>query len=76
MLSLDTEKPAKPRYLIPATMSAFEGLRVKRDRHYSAIRQDIEKAVPFPNIGVLSRRAAMRDQITAYLEHKPKTTPR
>ncbi|VFN01177.1 MAG: thiamine pyridinylase [Candidatus Kentron sp. G] len=53
MMSLDTSPRAKPRYLIPATLSAFEADSVKSDPHYAAIRDAIRNAISFPNVGIL-----------------------
>lgn len=52
-----------PRYLIPATRSAFEIPEVKSDRLYAMIRPAIESAVPIPNEGLEARRKAMRDEL-------------
>jgi thiamine pyridinylase len=68
MMSLDTLPRAKPRYLIPATSSAFDTKSVRNDRYYKEIQRALKKAVPFPSIGILNTRAAIRDEIKAFLE--------
>lgn len=56
-----------PRYLIPATRSAFELPEVKGDRHYASIRGAIEAGAPFPNRGLYAVRKKMRDDILKQL---------
>ncbi|WP_438024638.1 extracellular solute-binding protein [Sorangium sp. So ce233] len=56
-----------PRYLIPATRSAFELPEVKGDKRYSVIRGAIESGAPFPNHGLYDIRKKMRDEILKQL---------
>ncbi|WP_437589779.1 extracellular solute-binding protein [Sorangium sp. So ce1000] len=57
-----------PRYLIPATRSAFELPEVKRDRYYPSIRGAVEAGAPFPNRGLYAVRKKMRDDILKQLK--------
>lgn len=52
-----------PRYLIPATRSAFEIPAIKSDKFYAVIRPAIESATPIPNKGLEGQRKAMRDNL-------------
>lgn len=64
----DVSAQAVPRYLIPATLSAFDAPRLKNDQFFKALRGSISNAVPFPNVGFLNTRKAVRDEVKSFLE--------
>jgi thiamine pyridinylase len=66
--SEDAGRDAIPRYLIPATRTAFAEPRLSKDRYYQAIRAAIADAKPFPNGGLYDIRRKMRDAILAALK--------
>jgi thiamine pyridinylase len=68
MTSGDVSAQAVPRYLIPATLSAFDAPRLRNDRLFQALRSSISNAVPFPNVGFLNTRKAIRDEVKSALE--------
>jgi thiamine pyridinylase len=69
MMSLDTKPRAKPRYLLPATLSAFGTESVRNDRYYKGLQKIlIGKVVGFPHLGILNTRKSFRDEVKAYLE--------
>jgi thiamine pyridinylase len=56
LLARDVGSAAVPRYLLPATASAFEIDAVAADRLYGQLRDEIEGAVPYPTDGVPQAR--------------------
>lgn len=56
-----------PRYLIPATRSAFDIPEIKSDRFYTMMRPAVESATPIPNGGLEGQRKAMRDSLLTAL---------
>jgi thiamine pyridinylase len=68
LMSADVSPTAIPRYLLPATMSAFEAPRIKQDRLYQDFKKAISVADPFPNTGFLNTRKALRDALKTSLE--------
>lgn len=68
LMSGDVSSTATPRYLLPATQSAFDAPRLKTDRVYQELKKAIAEAEPFPNTGFLNTRKAMRDEIMTFLE--------
>jgi thiamine pyridinylase len=59
-----------PRYLIPATRSAFTTERIKNDRFYQMIEDSLKGAVPYPNRGLRDERLAMRDALLRSMGHE------
>lgn len=57
-----------PRYLIPATLSAFDAPGVAENRYFQTIRSEIDNATSYPNDGFVTRRTAVRDSIEADLK--------
>lgn len=55
---------APPRYLLPATLSAFSTPGLTSDRFYSDFKAALDEAVPFPTRGFESIRKSMRDELT------------
>ncbi len=52
-----------PRYLVPATLDAYETPKVSQDPFYPVIAEEMEDGIPFPNGGLLNIRKQMRDDI-------------
>jgi thiamine pyridinylase len=63
VMSQDAGKPATPRYLIPATVSAFAAEPIKSDRYYQAIQGVINISGNFPNSGLPSIHEQMQAAI-------------
>jgi thiamine pyridinylase len=63
LLSKDASKSAPPRYLLPATKSAFEIPGVKNDRFYAALKSAISKASHLPQGGLYDIRSKMEANI-------------
>jgi thiamine pyridinylase len=57
-----------PRYLIPATISAFRAPAVKRDSHFKMLKAEIKGGMPYPASGLPAARKKMRDAILAELK--------
>jgi thiamine pyridinylase len=68
-MGLDGGSDAIPRYLIPATKSAWETSRVKADPYYLAIQVVIREAQAYPNVGVEPIRRSMRNQIDSLIRN-------
>ncbi|ACY13944.1 lipoprotein [Haliangium ochraceum] len=73
LLARDVGDDAVPRYLLPATASAFETEGVAAERLYGELRTEIEGAVPYPITGVPEARArgSIRAQIQTALGISP-----
>jgi len=56
-----------PRYLLPATLDAFEAPKVRADPLYQALATETRNGVPFPNGGLLNIRKQMEADIKAVL---------
>ena len=56
LMGHDMEPPAVPRYLLPATKSAFDVGDVGKDTFYKRFKQEAEIAGPYPNRGVPEAR--------------------
>ena len=52
VMSRDGGEAAVPRYLIPATISAFKAEPIKSDRYYEAIQAAISISTNYPNSGL------------------------
>ena len=69
LTSGDVSATAVPRYLLPATLTAFDAPRVKGDYLYQQLKRAVRIADPFPNTGFLHSREALRDLLKSALEH-------
>jgi thiamine pyridinylase len=67
LMSGDVTQNATPRYLLPATLSAFSAPRVKRDPYYQKLRELVDGAAPFPNTGFANARKSLRDNLKKVL---------
>jgi thiamine pyridinylase len=63
LLGRDIKDNKIPRYLLPATKSAFAIPEIAQDRLYAGFRSDIERAVSYPNAGVEGTRKALGKKI-------------
>lgn len=68
LMSKDSSTAAVPRYLIPATRSAFKRKSVRSDKYFQKIKSEVENAYPYPNAGFPAIRSSMRDAIIAELK--------
>ena len=68
LMSLDAPAGSVPRYLIPATKSAFDAPKVSVDRFYITIERALESSDPYPNTGFLNIRTKMRDKIRQQIQ--------
>lgn len=66
LMSQDARHPAPPRYLLPATWSAFG--RVLQDPHFRDMLVAIHGAVPLPNTGFAVNRKAMQAALLRALQ--------
>lgn len=67
MMGRDKGTDAVPRYLLPATLSAFKAPAVKRDEHYKRLAVEIKGGAPYPMNGLPATRRKMREAILAEL---------
>lgn len=65
VLSADAGPGAVPRYLLPATVSAYQSPRLRSDPYYPTLWRAIQHSGPLPNAGLPALRKAMRDSIVA-----------
>ncbi|MDY7232164.1 hypothetical protein [Hyalangium rubrum] len=56
-----------PRYLLPATLDAYEAPKLRADPFYPVLASETRTGVPFPNTGLFSIRKKMRDDILSAL---------
>jgi thiamine pyridinylase len=63
LMGRDKANDAIPRYLIPATLSAFQTPLVRNDRYYRRIRSEIQNADAFPSFGLSNIHTQMRNLI-------------
>jgi thiamine pyridinylase len=63
LMSKDSTKPTMPRYLLPATLSAFETAEVRRDPYYRQLASEIKESDPFPNFWINKVRGEMRKKL-------------
>jgi thiamine pyridinylase len=56
-----------PRYLLPATLDAYEAPKVSADPFYPVLATETLNGVPFPNGGLLNIRKQMETDIKAVL---------
>ena len=62
-MSRDAGKPTVPRYLLPATLSAFDAPEVRRDALYRQLAQEIKDSDPFPNFWIYKVHGDMRKKL-------------
>ena len=62
-MSKDATKPTAPRYLLPATLSAFEAAEVRRDSYYRQLALENKESDPFPNFGINKIHGEMRRKL-------------
>jgi len=67
LMGRDKNTDAVPRYVIPATLSAFETPRVKKDDYYRSLRKEIDGGAPYPANGLPAARTAIRNAIVKEL---------
>lgn len=68
LMSRDKGENVVPRYLLPATRSAFRTRAVRRDAHFKRLAEEIEDGAPYPAHGLPAVRKKMRDAILAELK--------
>ncbi len=56
-----------PRYLLPASLDAYDAPKVRADPLYSVLAQETRTGAPFPSSGLLKLRKKMRDSILSTL---------
>ena len=71
VMSRDGGATETPRYLIPATASAFEADPIRSDGYYQAIRAAVKLGSSFPNSGLPLARHAMQTAILKELQPSP-----
>lgn len=67
LMGKDKGTDTVPRYLIPATLSAFKAPAVRRDPHFQTLEKEIKGGAPYPASGLPAVRKKMRDAILAEL---------
>jgi thiamine pyridinylase len=67
LMSKDAANPTVPRYLLPATLSAFQTPEVRRDPYYRRLASEIKAADPFPNFGINKVHGDMRKKLMEFL---------
>jgi hypothetical protein len=65
LLAEECTEKLPPRYLIPATRSAFEISEIQCDRHYAVVRAAVEQGAPLPNRGFYERRKKLKERLLA-----------
>ncbi len=68
VMSRDAGEEAVPRYLIPATISAFKAGPIKSDRYYEAIQAAINISTNYPNSGLPSIHERMQAAVLKELQ--------
>jgi thiamine pyridinylase len=63
LMSQDAKEKAVPRYLLPATYSAFKTPSLQQDPYYQALELEIKPGVAYPHAGLPEVRKAMRDHL-------------
>ncbi|BAY46336.1 thiaminase-1 [Scytonema sp. HK-05] len=71
LMSQDAGNQAIPRYLIPATLSAFQTPEVRQNSYYRVIESETKKGLPYPNSGFTKIREEMEKNILNELEVAP-----
>ena len=67
LMARDNANNSIPRYLIPATLSAFQTPLVRNDQYYLQIESEIHSADPFPSFEFSKIHTQMRDLIREQL---------
>jgi thiamine pyridinylase len=65
---------ALPRYLLPATQSAFQTPALQRDRFYPVLDKSLKDAIPYPSQGFPAARKRLQAAIRTVLEEDPSET--
>ncbi len=60
-----------PRYLLPATLDAYEAPKVRADPFYPTLATETRNGGPFPNSGLYGIRKQMRDAILEAISLAP-----
>jgi thiamine pyridinylase len=68
LMSRDGKGSSIPRYILPATMSAFEQPGLRSDPYYSALRELLRNARPYPSFGLYAVRSMLRDAVLSMLK--------
>lgn len=68
LMSQDAGTKAIPRYLLPATLSAFQTPKVKQDPYYKVLKSEITNGLPYPNSGFPAIRRQMNNSILKELQ--------
>lgn len=68
LMSRDKGTSVVPRYLLPATRSAFRTRSVRRNAHFKRLAEEIKDGAPYPAHGLPAARKKMRDVILAELK--------
>jgi len=68
VMSQDAGAAAPPRYLIPATVSAFTAAPIRSDHYYEAIRAAVNMGSNFPNSGLPAVHQQMQISILDELQ--------
>jgi thiamine pyridinylase len=68
LMSRDGKDPSIPRYLLPATMSAYEQQSLRSDPFYPFLRELIKHAQPYPSFGLYAVRSMLRDAVLRRLK--------
>lgn len=68
LMSLDAGSAATPRYLLPATISAYKAPKVRRDKYVKVLKTEIENGVAYPSSNFPVKRKEMRDKLLEQLK--------
>jgi thiamine pyridinylase len=68
LMSRDSKQKAVPRYLLPATLSAFAAPGVREDIHFNTLKREIAAAAGYPVNTFPGERKKMRDAILEQLK--------
>jgi thiamine pyridinylase len=68
LMGRDKNTDAVPRYLLPATDSAFKAPLVSRNEYFKTLRKEIKGGAPFPVSGLPAAKGDMRDAILKELQ--------
>lgn len=68
LMSEDAGATGVPRYLLPATKSAYRVSAVQKDRYYPQMERMIRDALPYPNTKFYDLRATIREKLEAQVK--------
>jgi thiamine pyridinylase len=68
LMSRDAGDQATPRYLVPATLSAYRTQALRNDPLFQSIKNQLQDAAPYPQSGLNAVRKQMRDEILKSLQ--------